>query len=138
CPHARPLAGPWLPDGAGGLGAVRCVDAQITSPNHMVGDKVVVSGASLAAGLALLARRRWPLATIATVLGALSIPTLIYGSSLGLGWFLLIRLALYSIGAHASLRPALAGLAVYGAWSVLLTVRDPVLQGIEGTVRNLF
>src|SRR4030088_260735 len=45
---------------------------QITTPNHMVGDSRVLSAASFAAGLALLARRRWPLATLVSVFGLLS------------------------------------------------------------------
>lgn len=111
---------------------------QLTTPHYIAGNKAVVSAASLAAGLALLARRRWPLATIGAVLGALSIPILLYGSSTGLGWFLLIGLALYSAGAHASLRPALIAVALYGAWSVLLVVRDPTVHGVDGVLRSLF
>jgi hypothetical protein len=50
---------------------------QITTPNHMVGDSRVLSAASLAAGVALLGRRRRPLATLVLVLGILSIPAVI-------------------------------------------------------------
>jgi len=110
---------------------------QITAPNHMVGDKPVLSAAALAAGLGLLGRSRWPLATTAVVLGSLLIPMLLYGSSLGLGWFLLIGLALYSVGAHAELRPAIAGLALYGVWSVILVVRAPLPQSTEAVVLDL-
>lgn len=110
---------------------------QITTPNHMVGDKLVLSASAVAAGLALLARRRWSLATLAVVLGAFIIPMLLYGSSLGLGWFLLIGLALYSVAAHAGLRPALAGVALYAAWSVVLVVRYPLPHTLENVVRSL-
>jgi len=111
---------------------------QITTPNHMVGDSRVLSVTALAAGLALLARHRWPLACAASVFGLLGIPAVLYGTSEGLGWFLLAGLALYSLGAHAALRPALLGLALYGVWSVLLVTRDPLPHDLESTVRGLF
>lgn len=111
---------------------------QITAPNHMVGNRWVLSAMSLAAGMALLARRRWPLATTTSVLALLSIPILLYGSSEGLGWFLLVGLALYSVGAHAALRPALAGVALFGGWSALLVIRDPFVHNLEDVVRSVF
>ncbi|HEV2028231.1 MAG TPA: sensor histidine kinase [Candidatus Dormibacteraeota bacterium] len=110
---------------------------QITTPNHMVGDSRVLSVTALAAGLALLARHRWPLECAASVFGLLGIPAVLYGTSEGLGWFLLAGLALYSLGAHAALRPALLGLALYGVWSVLLVTRDPLPHDLESTVRAL-
>jgi len=108
---------------------------QITTPNHMVGDSRVLSAASLAAGLALLARRRWPLATLVSVFGLLSIPAVLYGTSEGLGAFLLASLALYALGAQADPRRALLGIAAFEAWSVLLVLRDPVVHDFGGAAR---
>jgi signal transduction histidine kinase len=108
---------------------------QVTTPNRMLGDSWILSLTALAAGLALLGRRRWPLASAASVFGLLSIPAILYGTSEGLGWFLLAGLALYSLGAHAAPRPALLGVALFGAWSVLLVTRDPLRHDLESTVR---
>jgi signal transduction histidine kinase len=110
---------------------------QVTTPNSMLGDSRVLSITALAAGLALLARRRWPLASAVSVFGLLSIPAVLYGSSEGLGWFLLAGLALYSLGAHAALRPALLGVALYGVWSALLVTRDPMRHDLESVVKAL-
>ncbi len=109
---------------------------QITTPNHMVGDSAVLSAAALAAGLALLGRRHWPLATIVSVFALLSIPAVVYGTSEGLGWYLLAGLALYALGAHSDRRRALFGIAVFEAWSVLLVLRNPLVHDLEGALRN--
>lgn len=62
---------------------------------------------------------------------------MLYGSSDGLGWFLLAGLALYSVGAHAGLRAALRGVGLYAAWSVLLVLRDPHAGSSEVVARSL-
>jgi signal transduction histidine kinase len=72
------------------------------------------------------------------VLAALAVPAVLDGTSEGLGAFLLAGLALYSLGAHATLRQALAGLAIFAGWAVLLTARDPAVTGGGEAARSLF
>lgn len=110
---------------------------QVTQPNQMLGARAVLSAAAAVAAVALLARGRSPLLVVATVLVSLAVPAVLYGTSEGLGAFLLAGLALYSLGAHASLREAVAGLAIYAGWAVLLTARDPSVTGGGEAARSL-
>jgi signal transduction histidine kinase len=101
---------------------------QLTEPSPMAGPRSVLSAAYLVTGLVLLGRRRWPLAVTVVVFATLAAPMLAFGASENLGTFLPPLLALYSVGAHANLRRALAGVGVAVAWSILFLFTDRTLH----------
>jgi signal transduction histidine kinase len=101
---------------------------QVTEPSRMAGPRPVLAAVYLVAGLVLFARRRWPLAVTVAVFAALCVPMLAFGASENLGAFLPPMLAMYSAGAHADLRRALAALAIAAAWSILFLLTDRTLH----------
>jgi signal transduction histidine kinase len=111
---------------------------QVTEPSPMAGPRGVLSAAYLATGLVLLARRRWPLAVTLVVFAILSAPMLAFGASENLGTFLPPLLAMYSVGAHANLRRALAGLGIAVAWSILFLFTDRNLHTAADYGRGAF
>ncbi|MDQ6794506.1 MAG: hypothetical protein M3067_06760, partial [Chloroflexota bacterium] len=111
---------------------------QVTTPNHMVGDARVLSASYLIAGLTLVVRRRWPLAATTVVLAGIAVPTVLYGSSEGLGGFLLICVALYSLGAYADPRQALLGLFFTGVLFVLFLARNSTIHDAGDVLRGAF
>jgi signal transduction histidine kinase len=98
----------------------------------IVGPRPLVAASYLIAALALIFRRRHPLAVLITVVTALAIPFLIFGASEGLGSFLPLLVAFYSVGAHCERRTALASLGILVGIAVVHTSRNPNADGFEG------
>jgi signal transduction histidine kinase len=94
------------------------------------GPKLATVPGMLLATLPLLLRRRFPLAAPACVFGALAAMTLAHPQSTAGSPTLVfaVFLAFWSLGAHAELRDAAAGLALGFAAIVVVTERDP---GVE-------
>ncbi|WAC66832.1 histidine kinase [Agrococcus sp. SL85] len=85
---------------------------------------------SVLAGVALLQRRRWPLAVVVACAVLSAIP-----SGVAAGAFLAIHVALYSVGAHARALLGWIGVAVAAAGSVVGAVVLQVLEpGMLGPV----
>jgi len=97
----------WLPRLVPGVGAV-------------TGDRVVLTVTSLLATLPLARRRRYPLAVLCLVLGALSAQQLLTTPTEGLVLLLAAMVAAYSASAHGSTRSALLGAAVVVAGAALI------------------
>jgi signal transduction histidine kinase len=87
--------------------------------------------------LALLLRRYWPLLTLAIVLGALLLPSLVLPTSLTY-WdeFMVWVVALYSCGRHASRSIAFAGLGLSAAVMAVLPFEFPELRDAGGILFN--
>ena len=100
-------------------------------PTSIAGPRWIVAAAQVVAALALIRRRRAPLATLVTVVVVLAVPTLAFGGSEGLGSFMALGVALYSAGAHCERRQAVIALAVVSAFWVLLVVRDPLNEDVR-------
>jgi signal transduction histidine kinase len=100
-------------------------------PTSIAGPRWIVAAAQVVAALALIRRRRAPLATLVTVVVVLAVPTLVFGGSEGLGSFAALAVALYSAGAHCERRQAVVGLVVLTGFWVLLVVRDPLNEDIR-------
>ena len=100
-------------------------------PTSIAGPRWIVAAAQVVAALALIWRRRAPLATLVTVVVVLAVPTLAFGGSEGLGSFMALGVALYSAGAHCERRQAVIALAVVSAFWVLLVVRDPLNEDVR-------
>lgn len=101
----------WSPRLVPGVGAV-------------TGDRVVLTVTSLLATVPLAGRRRFPLAVLCLVLGALAVQQLLTTPTEGLVLLLTAMVAAYSASAHGSVRTALLGGAV-------------VLVGAAATGENL-
>src|SRR4051812_11489010 len=85
-------------------------------------------------------RRRWPLAVVCVVMGAIALDSIVVGKApQGLEVLLPALIAVYSVAAHADRRRALVGLAVGFAGTVIEASLDPEvvtfgqLVVIEGT-----
>src|SRR4051812_945398 len=92
------------------------------------------------ATLPLAYRRRWPLAVVCVVMGAIALDSIVVGKApQGLEVLLPALIAVYSVAAHADRRRALVGLAVGFAGTVIEASLDPEvvtfgqLVVIEGT-----
>ena len=101
----------WSPRLVPGVGAV-------------TGDRVVLTVTSLLATVPLAGRRRFPLAVLCLVLGALAVQQLLTTPTEGLVLLLTAMVAAYSASAHGSVRTALLGGVV-------------VLAGAAATGENL-
>jgi signal transduction histidine kinase len=91
-----------------------------------VGPRPLIALVYALAGLALTFRRRSPLRVFAFVLVLLAVPIVVYGSSEGVGAFAAPLVALYTVGAHCERREALAALAAFTGFWLLLVARDPL------------
>ena len=89
----------WSPDLVPGVGAV-------------TGDRGVLTATSLLATLPLAGRRRYPLAVVCLVIGALAVQQVLTTPTEGLVLLLAAMVAAYSASAHGSTRSALLGGAV--------------------------
>jgi DNA-binding CsgD family transcriptional regulator len=96
----------WSPALVPGVGAV-------------TGDRVVLTVTSLVATLPLAGRRRFPLAVLCLVVGALAVQQLLTTPTEGLVLLFAAMVAAYSASAHGSLRSALLGGGVIVAGAVL-------------------
>lgn len=97
----------WLPRAVPGVGDV-------------VGERPVLAVTSLAATLPLALRRRFPLAVLVTVLGALALQQTVTTPTAGLALLLAGLVAAYSSSAYASVeRAAAAGVAIVGGTALV-------------------
>jgi len=101
---------------------------------NMVGPRPVDAAGYLATCLALLWRRRAPLAVLAVIVTVSSLQYLAVGASEGLGAFLPLLIAFYSLGRYAAASALIAGgpLALLGL--AVHELRDPVFQFGGSTV----
>jgi signal transduction histidine kinase len=97
------------------------------------GPKLVVVAGMLLATLPLLLRRRFPFGAPACVFGALAAMTFAHpGATAGSPTLVLaVFFAFWSVGAHAELRQAAAGLVIGFAAIVVVTERDPGVEYAE-------
>ena len=96
---------------------------------HVVGPKWVNVPAFLISGLALLWRRRAPMAVLAVVVATGTIQVLAVGATEGLGWYLPLLIALYSVARNCDTWPASIGLALALAGMAVHDLRDPRITG---------
>lgn len=96
---------------------------------HVVGPKWVNVPAFLISGLAVLWRRRAPAAVLGAVLACGTIQVLAVGATEGLGWYLPMLIALYSVGRRCDTRSAVVGLAAAVAGMGVHDLRDPIITG---------
>lgn len=101
---------------------------------NMVGPRPVDAVGYLVTCLALLWRRRAPLAVLALIVTVSSLQYLAVGASEGLGAFLPLLIAFYSLGRYASASALITGgpLALLGL--AIHELRDPVFQFGGSTV----
>jgi signal transduction histidine kinase len=92
--------------------------------SHRVGPPAALAATYLIAAVALLWRRRAPLATVAVVNAVLSADFLVYGAPQGLGNFLPPVVAFYAAGRHGAPRRFWAALALTVAGLMIHEVRD--------------
>ena len=96
---------------------------------HVVGPKWVNVPAFLISGLALLWRRRAPMAVLAVVVATGTVQALAVGATEGLGWYLPLLVAIYSVARRCDTWPAGVGLAVALAAMAVHDLRDPRVTG---------
>ncbi len=96
---------------------------------HVVGPKWVNVPAFLISGLALLWRRRAPMAVLAVVVATGTVQVLAVGATEGLGWYLPLLVALYSVARRCDTWPAGVGLAMALAAMAVHDLRDPLVTG---------
>ena len=96
----------------------------------VVGPRPLVAASYLIAALALAFRRRHALAVLVSVVAALAVPFLVFGASEGLGSFLPLLVAFYSVGAHCERRVALASFGLLVGVGIIHTARNPNLDGV--------
>jgi signal transduction histidine kinase len=89
------------------------------------GQKIVLVPTALLATLPLALRRRFPLAVLCTVAGALMAQALLTESLQGMSGLVALVIAVYSVAAHAEQPRALAGLAVALVSVGALVSEDP-------------
>ncbi len=118
---------------AGAVAAIGAVTAltgasplSVGGATSVEGPKAVVAASFALAGALLVFRRRAPFSVLVAVALVLGLPFLVFGSSEGFGSFAAMFVALYTVGAHADVRRALAGLLVYTAFWAVFARRDPL------------
>ncbi|WP_165400311.1 sensor histidine kinase [Motilibacter rhizosphaerae] len=127
----------------GAIAAVLCVTGQVEVFGRAEYDGApVLPGPRPAAAvlvallcLALLVRRRWPVASSATVLGLLGGASLVWGGAEAGTVFVAVLLTVYSGTAYGR-RPGLVG-ALAGATAVVHLLRDPHVHGTGDVVFGL-
>jgi signal transduction histidine kinase len=92
----------------------------------VVGPRGVAAASYVVASLALIARRRAPVATLVVAMTALSIPFLFFGSSEGAGTLAPVLVALYTVAAHRERHTAVWALAAFTGYMLLDGLRDPL------------
>ncbi|HEX3540861.1 MAG TPA: sensor histidine kinase [Acidimicrobiales bacterium] len=96
---------------------------------HVVGPKWVNVPAFLLSGLAVLWRRRAPAVVLGVVLATGTLQVLAVGATQGLGWYLPMLIALYSVARRCDTRTAVVGLALAVASTGIHDLRDPRITG---------
>jgi signal transduction histidine kinase len=104
---------------------------------HMTGPRAAVYVSYMVAVLALVFRRRVPLASTLVVVSALALEWLVFGSPEGFGVFVTLVLAGYSVAANSSRGRALVGLGALAAAAATWTLRDPTQTTVRGHVSQL-
>ncbi len=102
----------------------------LLTPTHMTGPHLAVSVAYLLAALALVFRRRFPLASAVMVCVPLAVEWLAFGAPESFGSFALPIIAAYSVAAHADRRRALVGLGALVATATIWSLRDPMQTSV--------
>jgi signal transduction histidine kinase len=97
---------------------------------HLVGPSGLNSLAYLLSGLALVWRRQHPAGVLTFVLLVVSLLALAAGGSQGLGGFLPLLIALYSVARWCEGAIARAGLVMALLASMVHDLRDPLVQGV--------
>ena len=92
----------------------------------IAGPRSVVVASYALAGLMLAFRRRAPLAVLVAIAVVLGVPFLAFGASEGFGSVAPMFVALYTVGAHARVESAVAGLASFTVFWAVLELRDPL------------
>jgi signal transduction histidine kinase len=103
----------------------------------MAGPRVAVFAAYMVAVLALALRRRFPLLSVVVVVTALGVEWLAFGSPEGLGVFVTLVLAGYSVSANNGRVRALVGLGLLVAAAAVWSVRDPTQTTLHAHVSAL-
>lgn len=101
---------------------------------NMVGPRPVDAAAYLATCLALLWRRRAPLAVLAVIVTVSSLQYLAVGAPEGLGSFLPLLIAFYSLGRYAAASALITGGPLTLLGLAVHELRDPVFQFGGSTV----
>jgi signal transduction histidine kinase len=98
---------------------------------HVVGPRGIVAAAYATAGVALVWRRRSPLAALVAVMAALGLVFAAFGTSEGFGSLAPLLVALYSVGAHRERRVAAGALALFAGFWLLVELRDPLNRDLH-------
>ena len=99
-----------------------------------VGPRAVVAASYVVASLALIVRRRAPVATLVVAMTALSIPFLLFGSSEGAGALAPVLVALYTVAAHRERQTAVWALAAFTGYMLLHELRDPLNHDVRSVL----
>ena len=97
--------------------------------SELTGPRWALATAYAICAVALFFRRRDPLAVALVIAGALVVDFAAFGSSEGIGDFLMPLIAAYSLGGSDSLRRGLTGLAALLAMGVVWDALDPIDHG---------
>jgi signal transduction histidine kinase len=100
----------------------------------VVGPRGVAAASYVGASLALIARRRAPVATLVVAMTALSIPFLFFGSSEGAGTLAPVLVALYTVAAHRERHTAVWALAAFTGYMLLDGLRDPLNHDVRSVL----
>jgi signal transduction histidine kinase len=104
---------------------------------HVVGPRAQLAASYLVVSLVLVARRRYPVGVLATMIAAAAVPVIASGTSQGFGQVLPFGLAIYTIGAHCPRRTSLRCLVALLAFIVLGQVLDPSVDKATDTLGAL-
>jgi signal transduction histidine kinase len=103
---------------------------RVFGSTHMTGPRAAVYAAYVVAAVALVWRRRDPLAAVLVATAAVSAEWLAFGSPEGFGVFTILVVAGYSVAAHEDRRRALIGLAAVLAAGAVWIMRDPMVRTV--------
>jgi signal transduction histidine kinase len=104
---------------------------KVFGSTHMTGPRAAVFGAYVVAVIALVLRRRRPLAVAVTVATVLATEWLVFGSPEGFGVVATLAVAGYAVAAYEDRGRALIGLGALVAASVVWNLRDPVQTNLQ-------
>jgi signal transduction histidine kinase len=110
------------------LGVLVVAQLEVWAPyglGNLVGPKLPVSFVYLVTSLALVWRKRAPVAVLAFVVTADSVLYLLFGASQGLGTFLPILIAFYSVGRYASASSVLVAAPLVLLGIAIHDLKDP-------------
>lgn len=95
------------------------------SSPHVAGPRAQLAASYLVVSLVLVARRRYPVGVLVTMIAAAVVPMIASGTSQGFGQVLPFGLAIYTVGAHCPRRTSLRCLGLLLAFIVLGQALDP-------------